>query len=68
MVVTMTSAAFDSFPDEVPAEDWAEQHTEADPRRDDEPGVGRTSSTLGAEANEADVAEQDAEVFVDDEI
>jgi len=61
----MTSA---EFPDEVPAEDWAEQHTEADPRREDEAVGFQTGPTSSGEANEADRAEQHTEVFLDDEV
>jgi hypothetical protein len=55
--------------DDVPAEDWAEQLQEADPSRDeDETELATEQPRLGsAEVDEADLAEQQAEVFVDDE-
>ena len=55
--------------DDVPAEDWAEQLQDADPIRDeDETELAAEEPRLGsAEVDEADLAEQRAEVFVDEE-
>jgi hypothetical protein len=56
--------------DEVPESDWAEQHTIADPIEAEE-SAARTPAQLGRgtlEANEADLAEQETVVYVDDEV
>lgn len=56
-------------PEDVPAEDWAEQLLEADPARDEEATAAAAEPpVLGtAEVDEADLAEQQAAVFLDDD-
>ena len=56
-------------PEDVPAEDWAEQQEDADPRRDEQAAelAGETPGVGTAEVDEADLAEQRTEVFLDDE-
>lgn len=54
----------------MPESDWAEQHTIADPIEAEE-SAARTPAQLGRgtlEANEADLAEQETVVYVDDEV
>ena len=57
-------------PEDVPAADWAEQQEYADPLQDEEAAESAAAhpEVGSAEADEADVAEQRAEVFLDDEI
>ncbi|HET9649144.1 MAG TPA: hypothetical protein VFP34_13080 [Microlunatus sp.] len=59
---------FSTRPDDVPAEDWAEQLQDADPAREEEaelePAAGRRDA---AEADDADLAEQRSEVFLEEE-
>ena len=60
---------FSAHPEDVPAADWAEQQEDADPVRDEEEAeLAAERPALGtAEVNEADLAEQQAEVFLDEE-
>jgi hypothetical protein len=51
------------LPVEVPAEDWAEQHTSSGTDGDAPLQVGEVSSRIGStEADEADIVEQETEV------
>lgn len=51
------------LPSEVPAEDWADQHTEARPDAEAVLEAGEIVEPLETiEANEADVVEQETEV------
>ena len=66
----MTSSYPDLPGDDVPAEDWAEQATDAEPPADNPAGpIVRPGPTLRTdlEANEADLAEQDAIAYTDDD-
>jgi hypothetical protein len=56
-------------PEEVPAADWAEQQETADPVRDEEEAeLAAERPRVGtAEVDEADLAEQQAEIFLDEE-
>lgn len=54
--------------DEVPTEDWAEQQADVRPDADAVLEPGELSGPLAvAEANEADVVEQETGVLLDDE-
>jgi len=53
--------------DEVPTEDWAEQLAEARPSAADESVVAGTAGARSLEADEADLAEQEQGVDLDDE-
>jgi hypothetical protein len=55
----------EALPDDVPEADWAEQVVDADPLTDEagEPGSRVEISRGVAEANEADLAEQDTLAF-----
>ena len=51
----------ETFPDNVPEADWADQEVDADPLTDEagEPGSRPDIGPAVTEANEADVAEQE---------
>lgn len=68
----MTLSSPDSPPADVPEADWAEQTLEADPLAEAEAGVesGPRPSNVASvlrEADDADLAEQDTVVFVEDD-
>lgn len=60
---------YSTRPEDVPAADWAEQQEEAGPVQDEEEtGPTAVQPILGTlEADEADLAEQQLEVFLPDE-
>jgi hypothetical protein len=67
----MTLSSPDSPPADVPEADWAEQTLEADPLAEEAgaesgPRPGNVASVL-READDADLAEQDTVVFVEDD-
>jgi hypothetical protein len=66
----MALSSPDTPPTEVPEADWAEQALEADPLAEAEREVGprpaNTASVL-READDADLAEQETVVFVEDD-
>jgi hypothetical protein len=68
----MTLSSPDSPPADVPEADWAEQSLEADPLAEAEAGAqsGPRSANVASvlrEADDADLAEQDTVVFVEDD-
>ncbi|GAA3638958.1 hypothetical protein [Microlunatus ginsengisoli] len=60
---------YSTRPEDVPAADWAEQQEDADPAREaEEAEVAAERTELGSgEVDEADLAEQQAEVFLDED-
>ena len=59
---------YSNRPEDVPAEDWVEQQEVADPAREEEEMASADNPrSSSGEADEADIAEQRTEVFLDDE-
>ena len=56
----MSTPGTESLPADVSEADWAEQAIDADPPADEMPGSGGQRDLEMVEANEADLAEQDA--------
>jgi hypothetical protein len=67
----MTLSSPDTPPDDVPEADWAEQTLDADPQAEAEAERQAQPVTVGQsirEADEADLAEQEAVVYGDDDL
>jgi hypothetical protein len=65
----MTPSSSDTPPDDVPEADWAEQTLDVDPVADAESEPLAQPVTVGSirEADDADLAEQEALVYGEDE-
>jgi len=63
----MSQPSSQTPPLSVPDADWAEQHAEAGPARAEEEATVAPVPAAWVEADEADLVEQQVEVFLDEE-